>query len=286
MIDKQARVGLSAWNPGSGHAKIEAMSTLTSDSKPLVGLPADTFEDKGFVFHSIGDKYLRAVAEVAGSIPIMIPALDAEFDLEALLDRLDGVMMTGAVSNVHPPHYGAVATERHEPYDHRRDRLTLNLIAQVIERGMPLLCICRGFQELNVVLGGTLATELQELPGRLDHRAPRSPDIAMLYAPAHPIAITPGGQLEQILGKRETLVNTLHRQGIDGVAPALAVEATAPDGTVEAVSVKGARGFAMGVQWHPEYKAADNPDSVKLFTAFGAAARAYAARPRTLRRAS
>jgi putative glutamine amidotransferase len=108
----------------------------------------------------------------------------------------------------------------------------------------------------------------------------------MLCAPAHPIAITPGGQLEQILGKRETLVNTLHRQGIDGVAPALAVEATAPDGTVEAVSVKGARGFAMGVQWHPEYKAADNPDSVKLFTAFGAAARAYAARPRTLRRAS
>ena len=176
MIDKQARVGLSAWNPGSGHGKIEAMSTLTSDSKPLVGLPADTFEDKGFVFHSIGDKYLRAVAEVAGSIPIMIPALDAEFDLEALLDRLDGVMMTGAVSNVHPPHYGAVATERHEPYDHRRDRLTLNLIAQVIERGMPLLCICRGFQELNVVLGGTLATELQELPGRLDHRAPRSPE--------------------------------------------------------------------------------------------------------------
>ena len=182
------------------------------------------------MFHSIGDKYLRAVAEVAGSIPIMIPALDAEFDLEALLDRLDGVMMTGAVSNVHPPHYGAVATERHEPYDHRRDRLTLNSIAQVIERGMPLLCICRGFQELNVVLGGTLATELQELPGRLDHRAPRSPDIAMLYAPAHPIAITPGGQLEQILGKRETLVNTLHRQELTALRPRLRSRQRPPTG--------------------------------------------------------
>jgi putative glutamine amidotransferase len=262
------------------------MSTATNDAKPLVGLPADTFEDKGFIFHSIGDKYLRAVAEVAGSIPIMIPALDADLDLEELLDRLDGVVMTGAVSNVHPPHYGAVATERHEPYDHRRDRLTLKLIAQVIERGMPLLCICRGFQELNVVLGGTLATELQDLPGRLDHRAPKSSDIAVRYGPAHPIVITAGSQLEQILGKRETLVNSVHRQGIDQLAPQLAIEATAPDGTVEAVSVKGARGFAMGFQWHPEYKAADNPDSVRLFEAFGTAARAFAARPRSLRRAS
>src|SRR5690349_20704849 len=262
------------------------MSTATSNAKPLVGLPADTFEDRGFIFHSIGDKYLRAVAEVAGCIPLMIPALDADLDLDALLDRLDGVEMTGAVSNVHPPHYGAVATERHEPYDHRRDRLTLKLIAQVIERGMPLMCIYRGFQELNVVLGGTLATELQELPGRLDHRAPKSAEIAVRYGPAHPIAVTPGGQLEQILGKRETMVNTVHRQGIDRVAPELAVEATAPDGTVEAVSVKGARGFAMGFQWHPEYKAADSPDSVKLFEAFGAAARAFAARSRSLRVAS
>jgi putative glutamine amidotransferase len=262
------------------------MSITSSEANPLVGLPADTFEDRGFTFHSIGDKYLRAVAEVARCIPIMIPALDADFDLEGLLDRLDGVVMTGAVSNVHPPHYGAVATERHEPYDHLRDRLTLKLIAQVIERGMPLLCICRGFQELNVVLGGTLATELQDLPGRLDHRAPKSADIAVRYGPAHAVTVTPCGQLEQILGKRETMVNTVHRQGIDTLAPQLAVEATAPDGTVEAVSVKGARGFAMGFQWHPEYKAADNPDSVKLFEAFGTAARTYAARPRGMRRAS
>ncbi|MET0481700.1 MAG: gamma-glutamyl-gamma-aminobutyrate hydrolase family protein [Aestuariivirgaceae bacterium] len=262
------------------------MSITSSEANPLVGLPADTYEDRGFTFHSIGDKYLRAVAEVARCIPIMIPALDADFDLEGLLDRLDGVVMTGAVSNVHPPHYGAVATERHEPYDHRRDRLTLKLIAQVIERGMPLMCICRGFQELNVVLGGTLATELQDLPGRLDHRAPKSAEIAVRYGPAHEVAVTPGGQLEQILGKRETMVNTVHRQGVDTLAPQLAVEATAPDGTVEAVSVKGARGFALGFQWHPEYRAADNPDSVKLFEAFGTAARAYAARPRGMRRAS
>ena len=167
-----------------------------------------------------------------------------------------------------------------------RDALTLKLIAQVIERGMPLLCICRGFQELNVVLGGTLATELQELPGRLDHRAPKSSDLDVRYGPAHPVAITKGGQLERILGKAETTVNTVHRQGIDRLSPRLSAEAVAPDGTVEAVSVNGARGFALGFQWHPEYKAHTNPDSVRIFETFGAEARAYAARRVTARKAS
>jgi len=242
---------------------------------PLVGLPADTYESHGFLFHSLGDKYVRAVAEVADCTPVMIPSMIDALRLEPLLDHFDGILMTGAVSNVHPPHYGEDATTDHEPYDHARDAITLKLIRAVIDRGIPLFCICRGFQELNVVLGGTLETELQKGEGRLDHRAPQSPDTDVRYAPAHSIAIAPGGMLERILGKSETRINSIHRQGVKKLAPGLNVEATAPDGVIEAVSVKNAKAFAFGTQWHPEYKAASNPDSVKLFTAFGDAVRAH-----------
>jgi len=244
---------------------------------PLVGLPADTYESHGFLFHSLGDKYVRAVAEVSRCTPLMIPSIIDALTLDDLLDHFDGILMTGAVSNVHPPHYGAEPTADHEPYDHARDAMTLKLIKRVIERGIPLFCICRGFQELNVVLGGTLETELQRGEGRLDHRAPKSDDTDVRYGPKHAIAITPGGVLEKILGKRETMVNSIHRQGVAKLAPGLAAEATAPDGIIEAVSVKGASTFAFGTQWHPEYKARNNPDSVKLFEAFGEAVRTHAA---------
>ncbi len=240
----------------------------------FVGLPADTYENHGFMFHSLGDKYVRAVQEVADCIPLMIPSVDT-LHLGELLQPFDGILMTGAVSNVHPPHYGEEPTADHEPYDHARDATTLALIRTVIDRGIPLFCICRGFQELNVVLGGTLETELQRGEGRLDHRAPKSEDTDVRYAASHKIAITKGGMLERMLGKQETMVNSIHRQGIKKLAPGLTAEAVAPDGIIEAVSVKGAKSFAFGTQWHPEYKAARNPDSVKLFQAFGDAVRAH-----------
>lgn len=245
---------------------------------PLVGLPADTYENHGLLFHSIGDKYLRAVAEVANCTPLMIPAIIDAVHVDEILDHFDGIVITGAASNVHPPHYGEQPTADHEPFDHVRDSLTLRLINRVIERAIPLFCICRGFQELNVVMGGTLETELQRGEGRLDHRAPQHGSVDVRYAPAHMINIRPGGMLEKILGKRETMVNSIHRQGIRRLAAGLAVEATAPDGVIEAVSVRESREFAFGTQWHPEYKALANPDSVKLFTAFGDAVRAHAAR--------
>jgi putative glutamine amidotransferase len=246
-------------------------------SLPLVGLPADTNENAKLVFHSLGDKYARAIAEVSQCLPVMIPSLAEAMDLDALLEHFDGIVMTGAISNVHPPHYGGEPTADHEPYDHSRDTLTLRLIKAVIARGIPLFCICRGYQELNVVLGGTLEAEIQRGEGRLDHRSRKVDDLDVKYGPVHPIAITPGGVLERILGKRETMVNSLHRQGIARLAPGLEVEARAPDGIIEAVSVKGAKTFAFGAQWHPEYKAANNPDSVKLFRAFGDAVRQHAA---------
>jgi putative glutamine amidotransferase len=243
---------------------------------PLVGLPADTYENHGFLFHSLGDKYVRAVAEVSACTPVMIPSMIDALHIDDLLSHFDGILMTGAVSNVHPPHYGEEPTADHEPYDHNRDAITLKLIKAVIDRGIPLFCICRGFQELNVALGGSLETELQRGEGRLDHRAPKSESVDVRYAPVHEIAITPGSMLERLLGKRETMVNSIHRQGIRRLAPGLNAEATAPDGIIEAVSVKGARAFAFGTQWHPEFKAANNPDSVKLFEAFGDAVRAHA----------
>jgi putative glutamine amidotransferase len=204
-------------------------------------------------------------------------------DLDALLDHFDGIVMTGAISNVHPPHYGGEPTADHEPYDHSRDSLTLRLIRAVIDRGIPLFCVCRGYQELNVVLGGTLETEIQRGERRLDHRSRKVDNLDMKYGPVHSIAITAGGLLEEILGRREILVNSLHRQGIAGLAPGLTIEARAPDGIIEAVSVKGAKTFAIGVQWHPEYKAASNPDSIKLFDAFGDAVRKHAAQRSALR---
>jgi putative glutamine amidotransferase len=243
---------------------------------PLVGLPADTHESHGFVYHSLGDKYVRAVAEVADCTPVMIPAMIDALHLDRMLDHFDGILMTGAVSNVHPPHYGEQPSADHEPYDHARDAMTLAMIRRVIERGMPLFCICRGFQELNVVMGGTLETELQRGEGRLDHRAPKSEDVNIRYAASHMINIRQGGLLEKILGKRETMVNSIHRQGIKRLAPGLAAEATAPDGIIEAVSVRDATAFAIGTQWHPEFRALENPDSVKLFEAYGKAVRDYA----------
>jgi putative glutamine amidotransferase len=244
-------------------------------STAFVGLPADTYESHGFLFHSLGDKYVRAVAEVAGCTPLMIPSIIEAMDLDKLLDPFDGILMTGAISNVHPPHYGEEPSVDHEPYDHARDATTLALIRKVVARGIPLFCICRGFQELNVAMGGSLETELQKGEGRLDHRAPPSPDTDVRYAPKHPIAISPGGSLERVLGKRETMVNSIHRQGIKRLADGLNIEAVAPDGIIEAVSIKAAKSFAFGTQWHPEYKAASNPDSVKLFKAFGDAVRAH-----------
>jgi putative glutamine amidotransferase len=243
--------------------------------RPLVGLPADTTEKDGFFYHSLGDKYVRALTDVADVEAVMIPnAIDAD-NIDGLLSHFDGVLMTGAVSNVHPPHYGEEPTLDHEPYDHHRDAITLQLIRRVIDRGIPMFCICRGFQELNVAMGGSLETELQRGEGRLDHRAPKSDSIEERYGPRHTIAISKGGLLANMLGKSETMVNTIHRQGIKRIGAGLTIEATAPDGVIEAISVKGAKAFAFGTQWHPEFKASKNPDSVKLFTAFGNAVRAH-----------
>ncbi len=239
---------------------------------PLIGVTADWKLLDGRPFHVVGDKYARAVSLAAGGIPLLIPALGPLHDPRDLFHHMDGLVLTGSPSNVHPSRYGTPPSKEAEPYDEERDATTMPLIRAALAADMPLLAICRGMQELNVALGGTLHARVHEVAGRDDHRKPNDDDPDVQYGPRHSIRLRPGGAFESILGQPEIQVNSLHWQAIDRLAEGLDVEAEAPDGTIEAVSVRGAR-FALGVQWHPEYKVQANALSVRLYEAFGAAVR-------------
>jgi putative glutamine amidotransferase len=250
-------------------------------AKPLIGLPACIRTIEHLPFHTVGDKYLRAAAVAAHGIPMIIPAFGDLLDPGDLVARLDGLLLTGSPSNVHPVHYGAPAHPEAEPHDPDRDATTLPLIHAALADGLPVLAICRGMQELNVALGGTLHARVHEQTGRIDHRRPNHEDMDVQYGPRHEVRLTAGGAMIRIAGPvaqaGTLMVNSLHWQAIDRIADDLAVEAIAPDGTIEAVAVRSARAFALGVQWHPEYRVLDDPFSTRLFAAFGAAARARAA---------
>lgn len=233
---------------------------------PIVLVSTDVRVADGYSWHAVPETYLHAVAQGAGAIPLGLPALEA--DLDALLYRVDGVLLTGSRSNVHPEAYGTPETAGHGPFDRRRDVADFRLIHAALERDVPLFCICRGMQELNVALGGTLANDIQTLPERADHRARQSEVQDERYGLAHSIELRPDGVLAGIVRGTRIEVNSLHRQAIDRLAEALVVEATAEDGTIEAVSVPGKR-FAIGVQWHPEYWVGSDAPSGALFRAFG-----------------
>ena len=258
-----------------------APAPAAQSGKPLIGLPACIRTIEHLPFHTVGDKYLRAAAVAAHGIPMIIPAFGDLLDPGDLVSRLDGLLLTGSPSNVHPVHYGAPAHPEAEPHDPDRDATTLPLIHAALADGLPLLAICRGMQELNVALGGTLHARVHEQTGRLDHRRPSHEDMDVQYGPRHEIKLTGGGAMARIAGTvaqtGTLMVNSLHWQAIDRIAADLVVEAVAPDGTVEAVAVRSARAFALGVQWHPEYRVLDDPFSTRLFAAFGAAAQARAA---------
>lgn len=244
--------------------------------QPIVALVADTREFDGHIWHCSPTQYLRAALDVGGVLPLIVPAFGDDIDIDGLLSRVDGVLISGSKTNVHPSRYGVEPTAKHEPFDLARDATSLPLIAAAVAKGVPLFAICRGIQEMNVALGGSLATEIQEGDGRMDHREPQSTDKDVRFQLAHPI--TASGCIGAIIGEAPLQVNSLHRQAISTLAPRLQAEATAADGTVEAVSVIDAKGFAIGVQWHPEYWAQTDTPSRQLFEAFGAAVRSYAAR--------
>lgn len=246
---------------------------MTKKRKPVVLIPADVKQLGEHPYHMAGHKYLLAVAEAAGAIPLIVPAISDLFDLDALLAIADGILLTGAVSNVHPSHFGQEILNPTLPLDPARDALTLKLVQACIQAEVPLLAICRGFQEINVAFGGSLHQAVHEVEGLQDHREFKGTSVDIQYGPSHSIDIVAGGQLAKIVGAKQMQVNSIHGQGIARLGADLVVEAFAPDGLIEAISVVHAKTFALGVQWHPEWKVMDNPQYLAIFVAFGDACR-------------
>ncbi|MES2296395.1 MAG: gamma-glutamyl-gamma-aminobutyrate hydrolase family protein [Pseudomonadota bacterium] len=249
--------------------------------RPIVLIPACT-RDIGFhPYHAVQVKYVDAVARGADCAPLLLPALGADTDLETVLALADGILLSGAASNVHPSHYAQGVRNPELPQDHARDATTLPLIRAAIKRAIPLFAVCRGFQEVNVALGGSLHQAVQEVEGMMDHREDELAPLEQQYSAAHKLALEPAGRLAALLGaQHDIVVNSLHGQGVDRLAEALQAEARAPDGLVEAFSVTASPTFALGVQWHPEWHFHEDPVSLALFSAFGRACREHQARRR------
>ncbi|WP_086995302.1 gamma-glutamyl-gamma-aminobutyrate hydrolase family protein [Rhizobium sullae] len=246
-------------------------------TKPIVAVPADIRTLDGANWHAVQHQYVRAALNAAGVMAFIIPAFEEGYDTDAILDRVDGLLVSGSASNVHPSLYGVESRESDGPFDPARDATAIPLIRRAIDRAIPLLAICRGIQELNVALGGSLASEIHEQEGIWDHRKPADVDRDGMYAIRQSVFVKEGSCIARIIGPGEIQVNSLHRQAIARTAPRLQVEAIAEDGTIEAVSVIDAKAFAVGVQWHPEYWAETDKPSNQIFAAFGDAAREYAA---------
>lgn len=246
----------------------------THTRKPIVLLPADVKRIGLHPFHAVGQKYILAVAQAAGATPLLVPAIRDYLDIDELLAMADGVLLTGSVSNLHPSHFGQTVHDTSLPLDPARDALTMQLIKATISAGVPLLAICRGFQELNVAFGGSLHQAVQEVADLNDHRAANEQSAEAQYAPSHAVNLVADGKLAAIVGKPNMMVNSIHGQGIDKLGTGLTVEANAPDGLIEAISVDNAKTFAMGVQWHPEWQVMHNLDYLAIFKAFGDACKA------------
>ncbi|MBI1237908.1 MAG: gamma-glutamyl-gamma-aminobutyrate hydrolase family protein [Alphaproteobacteria bacterium] len=244
--------------------------------RPLIGIPCDWRTIGIHPFHAVGAKYVTAAADGAGGLPMLIPVTEQPLDPDEILTRVDGLMFTGSPSNVHPELYAGTPPREGVMLDPNRDATTLPLLRAAIARGVPIFAICRGLQELNVAFGGTLHQHVEEIPGRLDHREDKSQPIEVQYGPAHDVTAVRGGMIEKILSDSGIAgltfsVNSVHSQGIDRLGEGLRIEATAPDGQIEAIAVEGAPAFALAVQWHPEWRFWENPVARALFAAFGRA---------------
>lgn len=246
--------------------------------RPVVGIPACRKMIEPHWFHAVGEKYITAAARGADALVVLVPALGDELDVAALLGHLDGLLLTGSPSNLEPHHYGGPGSDPGTLHDPARDSTMLRLIPQAIRHAVPVLGICRGAQEMNVVHGGTLHQKVHEVPGLDDHRENKTDPLEAQYGPSHEVNLAPGGELERLAGRRTLRVNSLHGQGIATLGAGLAVEAVAADGLVEGFRVLDAPAFALAVQWHPEWQFQDYPFSVRLFEAFGNACRERARR--------
>ena len=256
--------------------------------RPVVGIIGNShLINDQYPAHTGGTMNADAVAGISGAVPLIVPADPRYAAPEELASICDGFLFTGGRPNVHPEEYGEAATEAHGAFDRARDRLALPLIRTLVARGQPLLAVCRGFQELNVAMGGKLHPEIRDLPGRMNHRMPPDGTIEEKFALRHEVRFTSGGVFARLMDAERVMTNTLHGQGLLQAGERIVVDGWAPDDTPEAVYVDAAPGFALGVQWHPEYKAAEDPVSTALFGAFGEALARWASgeRPPVLRRA-
>jgi putative glutamine amidotransferase len=251
---------------------------MTAANKPVVLLPACNRQLGAYPSHTIGKKYVDAV-RLAGCLPLVVPQALPE-ELEELLALADGVMLTGSPSNVHPSNFGEAVHDPSLPLDPARDDWTLPIIRKILAIGMPLLAICRGTQEVNVALGGSLYQAVHAVGPYADHRDRPQDPLEVQYGPAHAVHATPGGVLHGVVGRETFDVNSLHGQAVSRLAPGLRVEGRAPDGLIEAFCAPEAPGFNLCVQWHPEWQAARNPVSTSIFQAFGRACQNYRDRPR------
>ena len=224
-------------------------------------------------FHAVGEKYIAAVAEAADCLPLLIPVLETPLDVTEILARVDGIFFPGSPSNVEPVRYAGSASVTGTLHDPHRDATTLSLIPRAVASGVPVFGVCRGFQEMNVAMGGTLHQRVHEIEGLDDHREDKEQPLEVQYGPAHDVVLEPGSLLRRIAGQERVQVNSLHWQGVDRLAPDLSVEARATDGLVEAFRVRSSPSFALAVQWHPEWQVMSNPFSRALFAEFGKAAR-------------
>ena len=241
--------------------------------RPVIGIPADRRIIGPHPFHAVGEKYIAAVVQAADCLPLLIPVLETPLDVAEILGRVDGIFFPGSPSNVEPARYAGPASEPGTLHDPHRDATTLSLIPRAVRESVPVLGVCRGFQEMNVAMGGTLHQRVHEVAGFEDHREDKEQPLEVQYGPAHDVVLEPGSVLRGLAGRDRIRVNSLHWQGVDRLGPDLAVEARATDGLVEAFRVKSAPAFALAVQWHPEWQVMSNPFSKALFAEFGKAAR-------------
>ena len=253
-----------------------------SRPRPLVGIPANIIDrpEREIPAHITSDNYIDALIGPADAVPVVIPALGEAHDFADLAGRLDGLFLTGGRANIEPHYYAGAPFPDDEPIDPRRDATALPLIRECIDQGVPVFAVCRGLQEINVALGGSLHYRVHHVDGKLDHRMPRVGDFMSKFAPRHSVSLAPGGALADLVECSETMVNSAHGQGVDRLAPGLVVEAMAPDGIIEGVRVECAEAFAVAVQWHAEIGWRDHPQSEALFEAFGNAAASRAAKRR------
>jgi putative glutamine amidotransferase len=246
-------------------------------TRPIIGIIGNSFLiNDQYPAHAGGAMNSEAISGVSDCMPMLIPADPRYLSVEELMETCDGFLLTGGRPNVHPEEYGEAETEAHGAFDRARDAITLPLVRACVENGQPFFGICRGFQEVNVAMGGTLYPEIRDLPGRTNHRMPPDGTLEEKFALRHCVTLTKGGVFHLLFGSDQVMTNTLHGQGIKTPGARIAIDGCAPDGTPEAIYVKDAPGFTLSVQWHPEWDAANDPVSRPLFKAFGDAARAWA----------